>query len=356
MLNHKQPASSQLVSRQSALKASALSKASSAAASLSTPAAITNNKLLLHVLDLDELPYEMVTKPKRAAFRGQKDVYISRAELELKKAMQTMSFSSRMSVSDLPTLTALSLPSSATAITWTVYALLQEKFQKENDPSRIHHRNHDAKLLYRELAQMNLMPWATQLVDQVHASELGPGTYMPPGHPVPGYTYRRHPFRHRQNYYYPVDRYFSMLYEEREQAMIALLSELGATKITISAPIKANACEGVADTNLHQRVFEYPQSNAALPKTIDINRHPWLTCESSWQGVVRERLNRGILATQFEIDLDVVNMLRSQIKSITRLVSQLDSMVLCDTCEEKLMLEMLQPRQVKVEFSPADNV
>lgn len=340
------------VSRTSKSQSSALTKFTASASSLSTGIQRASAaKLLLHVLDLDELPYEMVTKPKKAAFRGQKDVYIARAELELKKVMHTMSFSSRMLGGDLSMLTALSLPNGSAAVIWTVHALLQGQFQKENDPGHVHHRNRDAQILYRQLAHMNLMPWAHQLVDQVNGSDLVGKVYMPPGHPLPGYTYRRHPFKQRHNFYYPVSRYFSMLYEEREQAMIALFAELGATKITISSPIKANACEGIEDLDLHQRVFEYPELSAPLPKTIDMQRHPWLTCEPKWQGVVRERLNRGILSTQFEFDLDVVNMLRSQIKSITRLVTRLDSMDLCDTCEEKLLLDTLQPRKVKIEFS-----
>lgn len=358
MPKRQRQASSNLARRPSGFNASALARrkkqSSPTTSALSTSLENVTSKLLLHVLDLDELPYEMVTRPKQVAFQGQTDVYIARAEIELKKAMHAMSFSSRMTSSDLPTLTALALPGAATSVIWAVHALLQEKFQKEGDVSRIHHRNHDAQVLYRQLANMNLLPWANQLVDQVNGGDLVGRVYMPPGHPLPGHTYRRHPFRDRQNFYYPVSRYFSMLYEEREQAMIALLAELGATKISISAPIKANACEGVQEIDLHKRVFEYPKRDQPLPKTIDFHRHPWLTCEPKWQSVVRERLNRGILATQFEIDLDVVNMMRSQIKTIMRLVAQLDSMVLCETCEEKLMLETLQPRQVKVKFAAAD--
>ena len=352
MPNRQRKAPANLALRQSGFGFSALARTTSSTTALSTTVQQQASKLLLHVLDLNELPYEMVTRPKEVAFHGQTDVYIARAELELKKAMHAMSFSSRMPVSDLPTLTALSLPGAATSVMWTVHALLQKKFQKQNNKSRIHHRNHDAQILYRQLSRLNLLPWANQLVDQLNANELSRGTYMPPGHPLPGHTYRRHPFTQRQNYYYPVSRYFSLLYEEREQAMIALLAELGATKITISAPITGNLCEGAAEINLHQRVFEYPAQTQPLPKTVDMNRHPWLTCEQRWQSVVRERLNRGVLATQFEIDLDVVNMLRSQIKNIMRLVSRLDSMELCDTCEEQLMLETLQPRQVRVEFAP----
>jgi len=355
MSNRQRQASANLARRQSGFRFSALTRSPSAASALSNDVQQHASKLLLHVMDLNELPYEMVTKPKQVAFHGQTDVYIARAEIELKKAMHAMSFSSQMPVSDLPTLTALSLPGASPSVMWTVHALLQKKFQKENDKGHTHHRNRDAQILYRQLAQMNLMPWANQLVDQLNAHELSNGTYMPPGHPLPGQTYRRHPFKHRQGYYYPVSRYFTMLYEEREQAMIALLAELGATKITISAPITTNVCDGAAEINLHQRVFEYPQLNQPLPKTIDLQRHPWLTCEPTWQGVVRERLNRGILATQFEIDLDVVNMLRSQVKSIMRLVSRLDSMELCETCEEQLTLETLQPRQVKVAFSAKAN-
>ena len=37
--------------------------------------------------------------------------------------------------------------------------------QKKNDPSLIHHRNRDARMLYRQLAGMDLSLWANQLVD-----------------------------------------------------------------------------------------------------------------------------------------------------------------------------------------------
>ena len=58
----------------------------------------------------------------------------------LRKAMELMALDGAMGNSSLPTLTALSLPGNATPLLWTTRAFLQQRYQKLNNNSLIHHR------------------------------------------------------------------------------------------------------------------------------------------------------------------------------------------------------------------------
>ncbi|MGD1897854.1 MAG: hypothetical protein ACFB16_12980 [Phormidesmis sp.] len=310
------------------------------------------SKPLLHILDHDEKPGDMLTQPKQKALRGQADVYIARAEIELRNAMQSLAFMTNSEINSISTLTALSLPKAVAPMFWTINALLQEKFQKPNDYSRIHHRNHDARLLYQQLAKLNLTPWSQRTVDYIQPSELPNNIMFPIGHPILGRTYRRHPFKSRSTHYYPVTDYFSVLFKEREQALLSLLGQLGATKIVMT-PIPSTTalnCEENLAAQLHQKVFKYPARINDLPPALDIQKNPWLAGEPAWQSVVRERLHRGALSAQFEFDCDVMGMLKNQIKMIGQLVPGLDSMALPDNYEDILTTQILQTRRVQVEF------
>ncbi|MGB3768650.1 MAG: hypothetical protein WA947_19000 [Phormidesmis sp.] len=313
-------------------------------------------KLLLHVLGPNESRDDLIKKPKSIALNNQTDVYIARAELELRKVVQSLALISNIDANSLHTLAALSLPGSSAAMLWTSSAFVQTKHQNIDDQGLIRHRNHDARLLFQHIARLNLKPWADQLINQVKLNELPEDIFMPPGHPIPGETYRRHPFQQRQNFYYPASQFFSMLFEERQQALTALLGELGATKISISPPPGESLCDGGSSpiAQLYERIFEYPQTNQPLPKTINIQKHPWLSCEPKWQAVVRERLSRGILSTQFEFGVDIVGILNKQIQVIEQLVPQLDSMTLSARSKTELLLQVVQPRRVRVEFGKAE--
>ena len=270
-------------------------------------------KPLLHILGPGEQPEDLLKKPKRMALRGQADVYITRAELELKKAMQSLTLMTHAEINSITNLTALSLPKSATSLFWTIKTFLQGKYDKPDDLSHIHHRNCDARLLFQHLVRLNLESWSKYVVDYISADSLPEDILFTVGHPVPGRTYRRHPFKSRRNQYYPTTEFFSMLLEERERSLLALLGELGATKITLT-PIpnfEDLDCKASLAAQLNQQVFEYPPSNQPLPKSIDWQRHPWLAGEATWQSVVRERLQKGALSAQFNIDSDVMGMLKS---------------------------------------------
>jgi hypothetical protein len=310
-------------------------------------------KPLLRILARNEKPTNALSNRWAMAFQGDRDVYISRAELELRKAMELIAFDGTMGDRSLPTLTALSLPGHVTALLWTTYAFLQERYPRLNDSSRIHHRNRDARMLYRQLAKLELAEWSNHLLDQMKFDQLPEGIYMPAGHPVPGETYRCHPFSGRRNFYYPASQYFSMLFEEREQALISLLSELGATKIVISPPtgeLMTDAIEaGGRLPQLYEKVFEYPPKPSS--RSFDRGRHPWLSCEPAWQSVVRERLTRGALSAQFEFGMDVAGMLKTQVQTIAQLISMLNSMEIPAGRQSVLLVQLLQLRRVQVEFS-----
>ncbi len=311
---------------------------------------------LLHILDYDEEPGDVVRKLKHFALRGQTDVYIARAEIELRRAMQALSFLTDSEINSISTLTALSLPQNVAPLFWTINALLQEKYAKPEDSQWIHNRNHDARILFQQLAKLDLMPWSERIVDYVRPDDLPSTLLFPIGHPILGRTYRRHPFKARLSQYYPVTDYFSILFKEREQALLSLLGQLGATKITM-APIPATTalnCQENLAAQLHQKVFKYPKRSDTLPGSINVKEHPWVVGEPAWQSVIKERVKRGALSAQFEFDCDVMSMLKTQIKMIGQLVPGLNSMKLPDTHKDTVMTQVLQTRRVQVEFAEVD--
>lgn len=311
---------------------------------------------LLHILGHGESPGDMVRRPKQVAFQGRKDVYIARAEIELRQTMQALAFMTDSEINSISTLTALSLPQTVAPLFWTINAFLQEKYIRPNNPRWIRDRNHDARLLFRQLARLDLMPWSERMVDYVRPDELPANALFPIGHPILGRTYRRHPFKTRLNQYYPVTDYFSILFKEREQALLSLLGQLGATRIVMT-PIPATTaldCQENLAAQLHRKVFKYPKRSDTVPSCVNVKDHPWVAGEPAWQAVIKERVQREALSAQFEFDCDVVGMLKAQIKKIGQLVPGLSSMTLPDTHKNNVTTQVLQTRQVQVEFAEVE--
>ena len=309
------------------------------------------SRSVMHVLEYNQSPNDFVHDElqghQQIALQGQTDVPISRAELDLRKAIQALSLLSSGSISSFPTLTALSLPVTATALFWTIHALLQQTYQKPHLENPIYHRDHDARLLFQQLAKLDLVPWYTHSVDKIAPHMLPAGIQFPLGHPIPGELYRQHPFKTKR-YYYPVTTYFTMLFEEREQELLALLGNLGARKIAIT--ITRSDMSSSATDETHQRVFEYASQAQTSAQSINLQNYPWLAYEPVWQSVVNERLNRGLLSTQFECDMDVMGLMRTQVQTIAQFVSELDSIMLPANCEDLLLKQVLQTRIVQVDF------
>ena len=316
------------------------------------PFDLSQSRPLLHVLDYDQSPDDFIKdnlqRHRQIAIKGETDVYISRAEIDLRKAIQSLNFLSKGTTNSFPTLTALALPGTATALFWSIHALLQQTYQKPNLENPIHRRNHDARLLYQQLAQLDLAPWYTHSVDKATLDELPAEIQFPDGDPIPGQIYRHHPLKSKHRCYYPVSNFFSLLFEEREEALLELLCDLGATKIII-APFNSEASP-TATHETHQKVFEYDKQAQSSAQSIDPQHYPWLAYEPAWRLVVNERLNRSILSTQFEFDIDVMELMRTQIQTIAQLIPELDSMMLPANFEEAILKPLLQTHRVQVEF------
>lgn len=308
----------------------------------------TFSRCLLQILEYNQSPEDLRQKPRKLALHGQTDVYISRAELDLKKAMQSLAFVTHGRINSFPTLTALSLPGNTTALFWTIHALLQHQYQRPDLDNPIHRRNHDARLLFQQLAKLDLDNWYIHSVDMVSPEAIPTHIQFPAGPPIAGQMYRQHPCEAKKHCYYPVTSYFALMFEDREPALLELLRELGATKIAIAPPTNGDATSG---SGIHQpKVYQYAKQLRPLGKSIDPQKHPWLAYEPDWQSVVRERLDMGVSSIQFDFDLDVMGLLRDQIQTIVQLMPELDSMMLPDNYEDVLLAQVLQTRRVQVEF------
>lgn len=312
------------------------------------------SRRLLYVLAPGQSVQDYMTnhlqQPRQVALQGQTDVSTQRAELDLRKAMRLLVLGSpHANIASLSTLTALSLPDATATWLWLIAAFLEHQYQKSDSDHFVRQRDHDARLLFQKLAQVDLIPWFTHSVDKVTADAILTGLQFPQGHPTPGQLYRKHPFKAKHHCYYPAVNYFSMLFHEREQAMLALLSNLGATKIVIE---QMAGVHPPSDQTHKPKVFEYAYRDQSQPSSIDPQHYPWLAYEPTWQSVVNERMKRGLSLAQFELDYDVMGLLRAQIEIICQFIPELDSMVLSDQDQAALQTKILQPHQVTVEFRP----
>ncbi|MEM0978993.1 MAG: hypothetical protein AAGH78_01830 [Cyanobacteria bacterium P01_H01_bin.58] len=309
----------------------------------------SSSKPLIYVPDhgesnRDDWPHLLWEK----VFRGDFDVFISRAELDLRKAMQLLTFNTDSSINSFQALAALSLPGTATALIWVTQALLQEKYKKPDLDNAIHHRNHDARLLFQQLSRLNLDPWYSHSVNWVPLDQLSAAFHFPSGHPIPGQIYRKHPFSTQQNTYYPINAYFALLFEEKKRDFLRLLETLGATQVVICPVNQGTAWEA---EHAQGEIIQYNSRSQCLNSKPDPSQYPWLGYESSWKFVVDTCLTRSVPSLRCELDLDVMEMLRRHIQPIISLISELRSMALPSNHEVILATEFLCPKQLEVHFN-----
>ena len=309
------------------------------------------SKPVIHVLDYGDSPDELPHVLWQKSLKGESDVFISRAEIDLRKAMRELSFGTNSGVSSFEALAAASLPASTVALFWIIQALLQKKYPKPNLANPIYARNHDARLLFQQLAQLNLDPWYIYYVHQITPDRLPTGICFPEGHPVPGNFYRQHLLKTQQCYYHPTNTYFSYLFEERKKALLNLLEALGATKVVITPVTQEESPEA---TESCSEIFEFVSRSWTLKQTFNAQQHPWLSYEPLWESLIHERLQKRIPSISFRFDMDIAGLLKSQIKIIGQLMPELSSMVLPSNYEELLSVELLYAKRVEVEFGNSD--
>jgi hypothetical protein len=152
---------------------------------------------------------------------------------------------------------------------------------------------------------------------------------FPPGHPLIGKTYKRHPLAdiagaNKQNIYIPNEKYDTLLMEEREAELLKVLIYLGATRMTISrttsramnavlggtlsgkakvieAEVGTKADESSSGASGDTREFVLTGRPWIDGTVLDRTKFAWLSFEPSWEALVIAREVGGCLSAALEI-------------------------------------------------------
>jgi hypothetical protein len=293
---------------------------------------------LLHVLAQGQTPRDF-KDPIEHSFRDN-DVVISRAELDLRRAVQTLMIHTGLAVNSLEVLTALELPGSTAALFWAIRLLLDDTLPAEmSQTHRIRKRDHDSRLLYQALAQIDLDHWYSTMVDKATITALPVGLQFRPGHPLAQRYYRQHPLPAKQQVYLPVASYFADLFNERKQELIRLLVNLGATRLEIST----------GGTPTPPEVLVYPGRLWTSSQGLNLAEYTWLPYESTWQTVLADRSAGRITTATLALTLDVNDMITIQLAALKNLIAQLDCVEALDN--DSFDRNYLQPQRVTVTFA-----
>ncbi|NJL46331.1 MAG: hypothetical protein HC929_00965 [Leptolyngbyaceae cyanobacterium SM2_5_2] len=294
---------------------------------------------LLHVLAAGQIPDDF-EDPIENTFREQ-EVIISRAELDLRRAFQSLMVHTRLLVNSLEVVTALQLPGTTAALFWAIRLLLDDKLPAEMTADHlIRKRDQDSRLLYQALAGIDLDYWYETIVDKASITALPVGLQFPPGHPVAQRYYRQHPLPAMQQVYLPVTDYFSGLLYERRQELLRLLVTLGATRIEI---------QDLCAPEISPEVMEYPGRLWTPNQGLNLAEYAWLPYEPTWQNLLSDR-TAGLMNTMsFDLTLDVNGMLAMQIAAMKNLTAQLNAVEAVDN--SKIDCDYLKPQRVTVTFA-----
>lgn len=296
-------------------------------------------KPLIHILNPDQNPTrfpELIS----IELEQRERIEISRAELELRKVMTFLTSITGGATNSLPILTTLALPGIVPAILWIANILCAEESQKLQVSDLISQRNRDAYILLRAIVASGLSDWYEALVDKISFASVPSSLKFPPGHPVPRQIYRQHPLPTKQNYYYPIDSYYSYLLDERETELIQIMADLSATQIVIRDHLKLEPAHPAESGNpahsTHQpdssqppkvgdREFNFPSTNGASKRSFDPSNYVWLDNEPIWKTVITGRLNHRCLSASFELNMDFSYALLGQLERIEGLLDELSS-------------------------------
>jgi hypothetical protein len=294
---------------------------------------------LLHVLGPDQSPRDF-KDPIEHSFEDE-DVLISRAELDLRRAVQRLMVNTGATVSSLELLAAMQLPGNTAALFWAARLLLKESLVGDLYADNVVRRtNHDARLLYRAISQIDLDPWYDATVAKAPITALPVGLQFLPGHPIPGRYYRQHPLPERSQVYLPVTTYFTDLFYERRQELVRLMVNLGATRIQFE---NLAAAHPIAPEVLTYGGYPWQPAMGISPAD-----YPWLPHEPDWQRLVSDRITLQSPTATLLLTLDVNNLIATQVSALKTLMDQLDSVREVDSA--RVDREYLQPQQVTAVF------
>lgn len=279
------------------------------------------------------------------ALQGKEKVQISRAAIDLKKAIDCFTFVGGGFIHSLPILAATGMPIMLTSTLWVAASLFNQEHQEIEVQRFSEKRNRDAHSLLLSLNESKsyFKHWNESMIEEVDITNLSAETKFPPGYPWIGKLYRQHPLKVKSNYYYPVDSYYSMLLDERERELVQLSSDLGAKKIWIRDESEEKTL------NEKPRVFEFPDKPLSSNAAFDESRYVWLEHETTWQTLVNARLHRGCTSASFELSTDISQTLFSLLERIEGLLSQMGSTESIDL--KTLMNRTIYRRRVYIKFA-----
>ena len=280
---------------------------------------------------------------------------MKRAEIELKRMVRQLMVMTGGAIYSPLMLSTIELPYPVSIVLWVTATLLEDAPSKQIERF-VDKRVHDSVKLLRSLNEYRqfLGEWWQTSVTQMPVSALPESLRFPVRHPLPPRLYHQHPLPSKANYYYPVNAFYSLLYEEREQELIRLLADLGATQILIRPLMSKHDTENQPmqqpeemPTDTTPRVFQY---RGRPISTVDFNEAPyeWLAHEPSWQSVVESRVKYSCLSASLEISLDISNTIAALLDGIESLSEQLTSVQAVNV--DALGDRILKKRLVQVEF------
>jgi hypothetical protein len=141
---------------------------------------------------------------------------------------------------------------------------------------------------------------------------------------MPGRFYRVHPLQPKNRKYIPLENFDSLLFAERENELIRLLVDLGATKISIqevssgktegsiksgaslqaAGGIQGNLAGKNEQSNTESRVILLRGKPWASDMSFNEKEYSWLPYEPAWESLVHARLKGGCLSDSVELTSD----------------------------------------------------
>jgi len=275
---------------------------------------------------------------------------VRRAEIELKRMVRQLMVMTGGAIYSPLMLSTIGLPYPISIVLWVTATLLEDAPSKQIDRF-VEKRTHDSVKLLRSLNEYRqfLSEWWQTSVTLVPVSALPETLTFPVGHPTPPRLYHQHPLSSKPDHYYPVNAYYSLLYEERERELIRLLADLGATQILIQPLMpKPNTADQPAQlpdeiqSDTVPRVLQY-RGRPLSTVHFDASHYEWLAHEPSWQTVVESRMKYSCLSASLEISLDISNTVAALLDGIESLSEQLTSV-------RALNINALRDRILKKQF------
>ncbi len=177
-------------------------------------------------------------------------------------------------------------------------------------------------------------------------SDIPENYEFPPGHPQIGSLYLAHPLKSKNQFYIPYTLFDSLLYSERENELMRILVDLGATEIEIqelaSGKIEGSVKAGgqiqgaggvetdirgeTQQSNKKSRVIKLRGKNWEPDMNFNKTQYSWLPFEPAWESLVYARLEGGCIESSIELTSETLNSISAQLGLTDGLLKNIGSL------------------------------